>query len=199
MRTLNVALAVAFVLSAVAENAWGVIQYTVTDLGDLGGGASLAYGINAGGQVVGKSLTAGDSYHAFLYNGGTMTDIGTLGGIGDSVAYGINSAGQIVGQSCTVSGLANNAFFYSAGRMTDLGTLGGGVYNYGSCAYGINNSGRSWAGVVRSPWLKPSSGAPAVACSTFPLGITTSPPQPQPSTHRVRSSATSGVGTGAHT
>jgi len=38
------------------------------DLGTLGGTSSVAFGINAGGQVVGQSSTPGDaSYHAFLY------------------------------------------------------------------------------------------------------------------------------------
>mgnify|MGYP006382378955 CR=1 FL=1 len=38
------------------------------------------YGINATGQVTGASFTTGDSeIHAFLY-GGTLNDLGTLGG-----------------------------------------------------------------------------------------------------------------------
>ena len=34
----------------------GVVHYMVTDLGDLGGGASEAHAINAVGQVVGRSV-----------------------------------------------------------------------------------------------------------------------------------------------
>jgi hypothetical protein len=44
----------AVVLLCLAGNAWGQVQYTVTDLGTLpGGGAVYPYGINDSGQVVG--------------------------------------------------------------------------------------------------------------------------------------------------
>ncbi len=51
--------------------------YTVTDLGTLGGNSSQAASINAGGQVTGQSFTSSLEYHAFLYSGGTMIDLGT--------------------------------------------------------------------------------------------------------------------------
>ena len=57
------------------------------------------------------------------YSGGTMIDLGTLGGT-YSYANGINNKGQIVGYSLTASG-QDHAFLYSGGKMTDLGTLGG--------------------------------------------------------------------------
>jgi probable HAF family extracellular repeat protein len=73
--------------------------YTFTDLGTLGG-PSVAMGINASGQVVGFSYTTPDAlgdYHAFLYSGGTMTDLsaGETDAYSDAVA--INASGQIVG------------------------------------------------------------------------------------------------------
>ncbi len=111
------------------------------DLGTLGGTVSQAFGINAGGQVVGLSYPAGtDSFHAFLYPspGGPMQDLSTLGG-NTSEAHAINAGGQVVGYSTNSSG-QNHAFSYPypGGPMQDLGTLGG-TYSY---AYGINASGQ---------------------------------------------------------
>jgi probable HAF family extracellular repeat protein len=68
-------------------------QYTLTDLGTLGGLESWGTGINANGQVVGYSYVSGTHSHAFLYSKGMMTDLGTLGGFSSdlfSYAYGIN-------------------------------------------------------------------------------------------------------------
>jgi probable HAF family extracellular repeat protein len=52
--------------------------YVITDLGTLGGAVSYAYGIDASGQVVGWSWTAGGRADAFLYSGGVMTDLNRL-------------------------------------------------------------------------------------------------------------------------
>ena len=82
------------------------------DLGTLPGGSySVAYGINAAGQVVGYANTASGLNHAFLYDG-IMHDLGTLPGRFNSIAYGINAAGQVVGLSDTPSSFAH-AFLYT--------------------------------------------------------------------------------------
>ncbi len=53
------------------------VAASITDLGTLGGSYSYAYGINDSGQVVGGAATASGAQHAFLYSGGSMTDLGT--------------------------------------------------------------------------------------------------------------------------
>ena len=110
------------------------------NLGTLDGGSiSAAYDINDSGQVVGSSNggTSSGQEHAFLYSGGQMQDLGTLGGA-FSRASGINDAGQVVGAAGTPTG-NRRAFLYSGGQMKDLGTLDGGS---SSVANDINNSGQ---------------------------------------------------------
>lgn len=89
---------------------------------------------------MGYSATVGaTAIHAFLYSGGVMRDIGTLGGT-NSTAFGINDSGQVAGVSDTIAGFAgyDHAFLYSNGRMQDLGTLGGDY----STASAINDRGQ---------------------------------------------------------
>jgi probable HAF family extracellular repeat protein len=137
MRRLKLVWFALLALSATG-NAWGQVQYTVTDLGTLPGGTqSSAYGINDNGEIVGSADTSSGPEHAFLYSGGSMQDLGTLGGTTSSIAAGVNNSGQAVGESGSISG-TGHAFLYSGGSMQDLGTLGGG-YSY---AYGINDSGQ---------------------------------------------------------
>ncbi|MEN6450687.1 MAG: PEP-CTERM sorting domain-containing protein [Thermoguttaceae bacterium] len=120
-------------------------QYVVTDLGTLGGTASQASGINAKGQIVGLSTTAAGPQHAFLFSGGKMTDLGTLGG--DSAATGVNDNGQVVGYSATSAG-ATHAFLYDKGSMNDLQPSGGESYAAAINAQGQIVGHRSANGVT---------------------------------------------------
>jgi probable HAF family extracellular repeat protein len=110
------------------------------DLGTLGGVLSIAYGINARGDVVGTSLPAGASSgheHAFLFSDGVMIDLGTLGA-SSSTAFDVNNRGDVVGVSALVDFDFTHAFLYSDGVMHDLGTLPGGD---GSEALAVNERG----------------------------------------------------------
>ena len=116
----------------------------VTDLGTLGGPQSYAVALNNSGLAVGYSTTAAattcpfssvdPNCHAFLWDGTTMQDLGTLGGT-FSAAAAISANGYVVGWSTIATG-EYHAFFWD-GAMHDLGTLGG----QNSSAFDVNGSG----------------------------------------------------------
>jgi len=109
----------------------------MTDLGTLGGHSGSAYGINDAGQVVGSSLATDGFMHAFLWQDGTMTDLGGLPGYQFSVAWDINAAGQVVGSSYGADGITH-AVLWENGGVRDLGNLGGRA----TTAYAINDAGQ---------------------------------------------------------
>ena len=94
------------------------------DLGNLGGKINnAAFAINDNEQVVGTSDLAGDQYeHAFLWQKGVMSDLGTLPGDVISVGCGINNRGQVAGVSVDANGNLR-AYLWQNGVMTDLNSL----------------------------------------------------------------------------
>ncbi len=99
-----------------------------------------AWGINNFGQAVGVSRNSNGVSHATLWNNGTATDLGSLGGpTAFSEAFRINEAGQAVGRSTVTAGVVGqNAVLWTNGEIRDLGRLPG--LNFGR-ANDINNSG----------------------------------------------------------
>src|SRR5215471_6246411 len=80
-------------------------RYKVIDLGTLGGTFSFATGISNNGLVDGFSNLQGDiEQHAFLWQDGTMTDLGTFGGPNSGVSFWgrrPNERGEIAGAAQT--------------------------------------------------------------------------------------------------
>ena len=111
----------------------------IVDLGDLDlqwPAISAAYGINDAGQVVGGSYDASANFHAFLWQNGSMQDLGTLGGDYSS-AEAINETGQVVG-TARLADATPHAFLWQNGSMQDLGAL---TWDQ-SIAYDINDKGQ---------------------------------------------------------
>ena len=76
-------------------------QYTVTDLGPVGGPPGLPYVITNNG-LVGGAAAVNTAMHAVLWHKGLKMDIGTPGlGGPNSAAFGVNERGQAVGQAQT--------------------------------------------------------------------------------------------------
>jgi probable HAF family extracellular repeat protein len=137
------------VCAAVAQAYGGTIEYTVADLGTLGGPTSAAWAISQNGIIVGNSelYVAGSSgvvreNHPCIFQAnGQIQDLGLLDPVNgvSGQATSVNCQGQVVG-STDSPGIDRpaNAFLYNAGGpLIDLGTPG-----QESLAYGINASGQ---------------------------------------------------------
>src|SRR5215213_5048298 len=115
--------------------------YNVTDLGALGtGNLSRATGVNECGRVVGESTLTADNNtdtHPFLWSGGAMTDLGTLGGA-TGTAAALNQGGAVVGSALTAGSIPHAFYKPSGGAMIDLKSLGG----YTVDAQDVNASGQ---------------------------------------------------------
>lgn len=114
------------------------------ELPTLGGRVSVATAINDAGIVVGASEMPDErTWHAFMYDGKRMIDLGAMLSQGSSFANGINANGDIVGTVKIKDHDAPHTFIYKQGRMqlrfgpdslyitrdiTDDGTVIGATY-----------------------------------------------------------------------
>ena len=118
----------------------------IEDLGTLGGNSSFAGAINDRGEVAGVALndipdpysifgliggTASTQTRAFIWQAGSMRDLGTLGGP-DAFAEFMNERGDVAGVSYTSNTADPNTglphmdpFLWHDGKMMDLGNFGG--------------------------------------------------------------------------
>jgi probable HAF family extracellular repeat protein len=105
------------------------------DLGTLGGPDSIAYWVNEAGQVAGISytnsipnpLTTLPTMHPFLWENGTMHDLGTIGGTQVHQLNALNGRGQVVGSMTLADEDPKHIhpFLWDGKALLSLGTLGG--------------------------------------------------------------------------
>ena len=126
------------------------------DIGTLGGPDALPGGSC---EISRPDLVAGQSYTSFapnpetgfldvapfLWDRGTMTNLGGLGGT-FGYAECANDRGQVIGQSYLTGDTEQHAFLWERGQMRDLGTLGGTF----SLANWLNRSGAVVGGATTS-------------------------------------------------
>src|SRR5580692_1371207 len=125
-------------------------HYTVIDLGTLGGTFSVGYGINKAGQVGGGATLLDGNERPFVWYGGHMTALGTLGGLNGDAGEP-NDKGEISVTAETSTPDANGEDFcgfgtplqclaaiWKNGVMTALPTLGG----TNAESFKINNRGQ---------------------------------------------------------
>lgn len=109
----------------------------MTMLPTFGGDFGVAHAINEAGQIVGGATASTGNAHAYLYQQGALTDLGTLPGGDYSEAFAVNNHGDVAGVSNRRLG-GMTAFRYRNGAMEELGLLPQGDISW---AYGINDAG----------------------------------------------------------
>ena len=139
---------------------WGPGQGEIHKLRPLpGDSVGIGLWVNDKGQVVGQSGSCGNTLlpplavgpHAVLWENGTVTDLGNLGGacitpcssaalgpLGNTPLF-IGNQGQVVGASVLAGEQTQHAFLWTRETgMQDLGTVTG---DYASAALGTNEKG----------------------------------------------------------
>ena len=119
MKNLGRIAAVVVLSLGSAETTLADPVYHVTYLG-FAFTSSIEAKINNHGEVTGS-----DASNGFIYDGGTITTLGTLGStVGSAAPDAINDMGQVAGVSLTAANVPN-AFLYTGGPLQDLGALPG--------------------------------------------------------------------------
>ena len=139
---------VAAAFAAGSANA-SAADWTLIDLGTLGGANAYAAAVSAGGRVAGCAETASGEIHAFVWRGGTMTDLGRgADAPGNSCALALNDHGTAAGRASTgelviwaPQGVQPLGFGGDVGDMNDAGWVVGARAAGGSKQAFIYESG----------------------------------------------------------
>jgi len=118
----------------------GAADWTLVDLGTLGGRNAHAAAVSQGGFVAGCAETASGDIHAFVWRGGTMTDLGTgAAAAGNSCALAVNDNGLAAGRASS-----GELVVWTDGAATSLGFRGDiGDMNASGVVVGTRENGGS--------------------------------------------------------
>jgi probable HAF family extracellular repeat protein len=126
---------------------------SMQDIGTLGGPDAFLLLINEQGQITGQSYINAipnadngpdqqfcppgvPTQDPFLWENGTMIDIGSLGGT-CSYPFRLNDRGQVTGNSWLAGNQTVHPFFWDRGVLIDIGTFGGS----NGTAFDLSDSG----------------------------------------------------------
>jgi len=127
-----------------------------------------AVAINSAGQIAGYSEGTNGGMHAFFYDHGVMTDLGSFGGLNLDVG-GMNEHGQIVGRGEAWEG-DDVAFISRDGALVDLNSLIDPALGWTIIdAISINDHGQILGTACRD-----------VICSMVRLDLASAVPEPGP-------------------
>ena len=143
------------------------VQYTITDLGTLGGDAATAFAVDDAGAITGFATRADGSQHPALWYDGTVMDLGTLGGPNGVAGTLIGEGLVAIAAETAIPDPLHEDFcgfgthlnclpaFWYAGTLYRLPTLGGA----NGAAINLNSRGQM-AGTAETPKADPNCKAP---------------------------------------
>jgi probable HAF family extracellular repeat protein len=124
-------------------------EWTLVDIGTLGGPGSYGSAVSDNGIVVGCSDVMPNGVHAFVYRDGVLQDLGTGNATasGNSCALAVNTAGAVAGRSAT-----GELVLWQGGSVTGLGVQGnvGGMNEAGAVVGSYQSGGQARAFLYRS-------------------------------------------------
>jgi len=112
---------IAGVFVAAVSSVQAAQDWTLIDIGTLGGPGSYGAAVSDDGTVVGCSDVASGGAHAFVYHSGVIRDLGTASDAagGSSCALAVNNAGTVAGRSAS-----GELVIWKDGTVTRLGIQG---------------------------------------------------------------------------